>query len=348
MNGTIIFIFFVVLLLSFVKSQKALFISFLCLLWMLSLRTNEIPDTDVYQWMYNDPIYRMEFNEPGYLLLGYVFKLLTGADFIAFSIFFSILCLSLWYWGIKRLFPKDQNIGVIFLLFLSFFGFFYFGITIRNCLSEILILCGITFYIRNKGAKRNLYFILFVLFAFSIHLSAAFFLFFLLFIKYKMSLRRYYIVLFVCFILWFLSGSTWSRGIVAEISHIPVFEKLEHYSSSMAEAPNMFSLQVLINWVISFFSLWCYRFIYPRYKSIYVCFLRINMLGLLILSLVWSIPASYRFYNMSFFFNFILIYLMIYKNKRIKNEINKTTYAIGVSVVYFAILLYSVPEMLIY
>ena len=117
---------------------------------------------------------------------------------------------------------------------------------------------------------------------------------------------------------------------------------------SQEKHPNMLSLQIIMNFFISYFSIRCRRFILPIFKKTYDCFLKINMLGLITMSLIWSIPTAYRFYNMFFFYNFILIYLFVFKNIRIRNNTMKNSILLGVSFVYFAILLYSVPEMLIY
>lgn len=348
MNGTVIVIFIVVLFLSLMKSQKALFLSFICLLYMLSLRTSEIPDTDVYKWMYDDPFSRMDYNEVGYLFLGYFFKCITNAEFIVYYLFISILCLLLWHKATKKLFPNEKEMGVLFLIFLSFYGFFYFGITIRNCLSELLILCGLVFYITNKGTKRIILYLLFALFAVFIHKSALFFFVYLLLINRKITTSGYYSIFIACIFIWLLSGIGISRGIIGELSHMSMLEKLDGYATSREASPNMFSLQIILNLIISFLLIKYRRFILPVFKKKYDCFLKINMIGLLTMSLIWSIPTSYRFYNMFFFFNYIPLYLMIFKNGRIRNNRMKYSISVGLSLVYFAILLYSVPAILLY
>lgn len=348
MNGTIIFIFIIVLLLSFVKSQKALLVSFICLLWMLSLRTSEIPDTDTYKWMYDDPFSRMDYNEVGYLFLGYIFNLITNADFIVYNIFVSVLCLFLWFLSVRRLFPAENKIGILFLIFLSFYGFFYFGITIRNCLSNLLIFYGISLYLTKKSKLRIVLYLVIVLLAVFIHKSALFFFVYLLIINRKISTSGCYCIFGLCVLVWLFSGIGISRGIIGELSHISFLDKLDGYAESREASPNMLSLQIIMNFFISYFSIRCRRFILPIFKKTYDCFLKINMLGLITMSLIWSIPTAYRFYNMFFFYNFILIYLFVFKNIRIRNNTMKNSILLGVSFVYFAILLYSVPEMLIY
>lgn len=348
MNCNIIIVFFVILFITLYKPKISFILGSLCLLWMLSLRTNEIPDTDVYKWMYDDPFSRMDYNEVGYLFLGYGFKSITNADFIVYNLFVSSLCLVLWYIGIKRLFPNENKIGIPFLIFLSFYGFFYFGITIRNCLSSLLIFYGVSLYLTKKSKLRIVLYLVIVLLAVFIHKSALFFFVYLFIINRKISTSGYYGIFGLCVFVWLFSGIGISRGIIGELSHISLLDKLDGYAESREASPNMLSLQIIMNFFISCYSIRCRRFILPILKKTYDSFLKINMLGLITMSLIWSIPTAYRFYNMFFFYNFILIYLFIFKNIRIKNNKMKNSIFLGVSVVYFAILLYCFPVMLIY
>ncbi len=348
MSGHIILVFVIIAFLALLNKKWGLLVSFALLIWMLSFRTNEIPDTEIYQWMYDDPISRLDYNEIGFLFLGIGFKMATGAEFIVFYLSLVGVCLALWYFGSKKILPDDEHFGMLFLIFLSFFGFFYLGITIRNCLSEVLILCGLGFFLRLKGWKRIFFYLLFVVLAMFIHRSAAFFLLLLPLIRVKISTSGYYRIFALCVILWLLSGSALSRGIVGEISKLSMFSKLDNYSSSAESAPSMLSLQILINWIVSYFAIRSQNSIETKYRSIYNYFLKINMMGLFTLSVIWSVPTSYRFYNMFFFFNFILIYLIIFHNNRITKKKSKSIYSLSISAAYFAILLHSFSFLLLY
>lgn len=348
MSGHIILIFSLVALLALLNKKWGLLICFAALLWMFSFRTNEIPDTANYMWMYDNPISRLDYNEIGYLFLGIGFKALTGAEFTAFYLTLVGLCMVLWFVGSKKLLPENECIGMHFLIFLSFFGFFYLGITIRNCLSEVLILCGLGFFFRLKGWKSVFFYLMFVLLAMFIHRSAAFFLLLLPMIRIKISTKGYYSIFFACIFLWLVSGSELSRDIVGEISKLSMFSKLDNYSSSSEASPSMLSLQILINWIVSWLAIKSRPTIESKYSSLYSSFLKINMMGLFTLSVIWSVPTSYRFYNMFFFFNFILLYLMIFHNRRIKNLRTQNMYAFSISIAYFAILLHSFPVLLLY
>lgn len=344
----IIIVFFILIVLALINRKWAVWLAFLLLVWLFSFRTNEIPDTQIYIWMYDDPISRLDYNEIGYLYLGYIFKMYTDADFIAFYLTLVSICLIVWNLSMNNLLDKKEQWGVLLLLFMSFMGFFYLGITTRNCLSEVIVLFGISLYLLLKGWKRYLLYFLCVVLAMLIHRSAAFFLLLIPLFKLKISTPTYQTLYFVCLIIWLLMGSLISRVLVGDLSNIGMFSKLENYSTSAEASPSIISFQILSNWLLSFLAIRNKNNIETGYQKVYISFLKINFVGLFTLSLIWSVPTSYRFYNMFFFFNFILIYLMIFHNKRVKATNVKYSIAIFVSVLYFAILLHSFPEILAY
>ena len=187
MNSHIIFIFIVILFISLSKKKAALFLCFALVLWLFSFRTNEIPDTEVYHWMYDDPISRLGHNEFGFLLIGYIFKTITNADFIVYYLALVGICLFLWYYGSRKLLDGNEHWGMLFLIFISFFGFLYMGVLIRNCISELLVFSGLVFLINERGKKSHILYIMFVLIATSIHKSSIIFLLLIPLLRIKIS-----------------------------------------------------------------------------------------------------------------------------------------------------------------
>lgn len=348
MSSHIVLVFIAIIFLALLNKRWGLFLAFSLLVWMFSFRTNEVPDTATYQWMYDDPLSRLDVNEIGFLYLGILFKTLTGAEYQTFYTCLVVLCLILWYFATRRILANDTDLSRLLLIFVSFYGFFYLGIATRNFLSEILVLNGLGFFISLKGRKRILIYLIFVALAVLIHRSAAFFLLLLPLIKIKISNKGYYRLFFVCLFLWLVSGSSVSRGIVSMLSNVSMFAKLDNYSSSAESAPSILSLQILINWIISFFLIRSRTYLDRKYYVIYNYFLKVNMIGLVTLALIWSVPTSYRFYNMFFCFNFILLYLSIFHNRKIRTVKDKSIVSILISIVYFGILLHSFPEILFY
>lgn len=348
MDGNIILVFLLIILVTLFSKKRSVFICFAVLLWLFSFRTNEIPDTETYGWMYEDPISRFGYNEFGYLFVGYVFKIVTDAEFIVFYLTMVGVCLLLWYYGSRKLLPNNEHFGMLFLIFISFFGFLYMGVLIRNSISELLVLCGLSMFITQNGKKRYILFLLFIGIATLFHKSSLFFLFFIPLFRIKISTIAYYRLFLICVTVWMISGVGLAKDIVEEISKISMFSNYEKFATSSELSPNMFSLQVLISIFISYCAIRNNEKIESGYKIIYNYFLKINMVGLVVLSIIWSLPTSYRFYNMFFFFNYILIYLMIFQNERIRTMSKQLFYSVSISVVYFLILLHSFSFMLLY
>ena len=348
MSGHILFIFIIVVFLAILNRRWSLFLGLVLLLWFFSFRTNDIPDTEVYEWMYNDPISRMDYNELGFLLLGYLFKAVTGAGFMTYYLFLIGSCFLLLFFASRRLLQGEEHFGMLLLIFLSFYGFFYMGVTIRNCISEVLVLCGISLYLTTERKWRLFLFLLFVGMASVIHKSSLFFLLLLPLWIVKIPDNAYNRIFMTCIIVWLISGTGIAREIVGRISEISMFSNYEKFSTSSEASPNLFSLQVLISLMVSFYAIRYKNLINPDYQTTYNFFLKINILGLMVLSIIWSLPTSYRFYNMFFFYNFILIYLMIFHNDGIELIKDKMAISLSVCVAYYAILIHSFSFMLMF
>ena len=348
MSSHIIIVFIFVLAVALISRRYGLIPIFVSLLWLFSFRTNEIPDTSVYSWMYEDSMSRMDVNEIGYLYICNLVNTYAGIDLVTFFLIQIAFCLIVWYNITKRILTDETDFGMCFLLFVAFYGFFYFGVTTRNALSEILVLCGFGNFLVLKNKKRYYFYFLFILLASLIHRSAAIFIVLLPILKSKPSTSLLFRCYFLCVVFWLLGGAGISRGIVDEFSKISLFSKLENYSTSKETVPSMLSLQILINLVLTFVAIAQKKFINEEYRNTYRYFLNLNMIGLVTLSLIWPVPTSYRFYNMFFFFNYILLYLLIFQNKNFKLRGVKSIMAVFVSIVYFATLIHAFPFMLIY
>lgn len=348
MGGHIIIIFLLIILMAFVSKKKGLIVSCIGLLWLFSLRTDEIKDTVNYITMYEDPLSRLDFSEIGYLMIGMWFKTLTNADFIVFYLTVVAFCLVMWYFITQKFLEKEAYFGFCFLLFICFNGFLYLGVVTRNALSEILLLIGVWFYIKSDSRKSRWGFIAFIVLGALIHRSAAVFLLLMPIIKLKLSDKTRLNFYFICVFIWLVVGAVVSQYVINLFQRIDYFSKLENFSIYEEKSPSLFSLQILSNVILSFMAIYVKPFIRAQYKYIYTCFLNINMAGFFVLVLLRPIPASYRFYNMFFFFNYILLYLMIFENSKIKTVSGRKIMALVVSLAYFAILIHSFDFLLLY
>ncbi len=348
MDGNIVFVFLLIIVVALLNRKWGGLLGVIALLWLFSFRTIEIPDTDMYQWMYDDPISRIGYDEIGYLFLGYIFKSATNAEFIVYYLVMVGFCLFLWYNSSRRILSNKEHWGMLFLIFISFFGFLYMGVLIRNCISELLLLCGLSLFITNSGKKKYIFYMLFVLLATLIHKSSIFFILLIPLFRHKVSTRKFYCFFVICIIIWLISGVGFAKHLISEISKVSMFSGYDRYATSTEASPNMLSLQVLMSLFVSFCAIKNNKYIKIDYKKAYECFLKINMVGIFLLSIIWSLPTSYRFYNVFIFFNYVLIYLMIFQNIKIASKGKQIICSLSISIVYFLILLHSFPFLLLY
>ena len=135
----IIWVFIALIILSTFKKRIWLHIGFLILAYMFSTRPFDIPDTDMYLRDFEDPYveYIQNSLEPGFWSLDVFFGHLFPISFNQFLFVLTLFMMELWYYTTKRILPY-ACFGFCFLIFMSYNGFFYFGVTLKNAMSLVI------------------------------------------------------------------------------------------------------------------------------------------------------------------------------------------------------------------
>ncbi len=339
-NIFIAFIFVVVF--AAIRSKRIIHICFLGIAYFFSLRSELIPDTEVYMRMYEDP-FNLGFQETFeyvYLVFCYLFKSITGANFSTFYFVLTFICLELWVAVTNKLFQNKENINEIFLLFISFYGFFYLGVTIRNAVSLLVVYYALVKYIQEKGRRKTTSYCIWVLIASFFHISALIYLFLIPIYKLRFSSRQLIYFWGLSVFLLSFSSVVFAQGLFSQLSQLALLSKLEGYTDETDMYTHAFSLQTITSLLVSLIVFAQKKYIDNSYRQMYNIFTNINLVGLIVLSLLWMIPVSYRFYGMFFFFNFVLLYLSFYHNVSIKKRSLSFFFTCGISIVYFFSLIY--------
>lgn len=342
----IVYSYLFLVLISLISKRKLILLSFASLVFFFSFRTEWIPDTTNYMEMYDKPETH-QTSEYGYRLLGDMFGQVTGADFMVFYLTLVSAMLLIWFFGTRKILAKE-NYTILLLLLFSFNGYFYFGVTIRSAITSILVYAAFCFFLQgNQRYKWTIYFILVIL-ASLIHKSAFFFLPLIFFANIKLKGFHLYLIYGLCVVFWFISGFDFAKGILSSLSQFEMFDKLDKYTTDSLANNNMFSLQNLAAFLTMFICVFQTKNIERDYRNIYLFFLKINLVGLLVMSLFWHVSTAYRFYNMFFFYNFIIVYLVAFHNNKIKYSLIKYSIVMVISIMYFVTLIYSNPFFLLY
>ena len=285
-------------------------------------------------------------SEYGYRLLGDIFRQLTGADFMAFYIFVVAIGLLIWLLCTRKLFHQERY-GILLLLFMPFYGYFYFGVTIRNALAEIIVYGAFVTFLLAKRYRWILYVSLVILASF-IHRSSLAFLIVIFFANANLKSFHLLVIYGLCVCFWLMSGFDFAQGVLLQISQLDVLSKVSHFANRSLMNTNMFSLQNIVAFIMMLLCIMQKDCITSRYQRIYSFFLNVSLVGLFVMSLFWHVPTAYRFYNMFFFFNFPILYLVTFHNKLVNINLLKYSFAVLFSIIYFSTLIYCNPFFLLY
>lgn len=340
---------FLTLFFSVINKKWFVHFLFITLSYILAMGSSLIPDRDNYLEIYNEPyaINHIGNFEYAFLMLCYFFHFVLEIEFKDFLFILFFISFEIWFIITNQIFKKD-NIFIAFALFMSFYGFFYFGIVIRNMVALIFLYAAFYFFLLKSGALKYIMFFVFCLLAYEFHRISGVFLLLIPLLNIKIPQRSLF-WLFLLSIIIMLTGSlSFIQIIVKESLQIEGFDRVEHYVNSTDTGASIISVQILFNFIISMLLLMQRVNIDEGKKHIYDFFLNLNIMGLLVMAICWKMPSAYRLYNYFFFYNFIPLFcIFFYTNSKLMYRLRYIG-SILLSFVYLIILIYCNPFMLLF
>lgn len=320
----------------------------LFLAYFFSTRNENVPDTLNYLYKYEHSLVLMvnENLEFGMSLLSYISNDLFAISFSNFIFILTLVLLELWYWTSNRLFPKG-HIGHMIILFMSYFGFFYLGITLANAIA--LIICYTAFSIIVGNRKHSLlYGCILISIGMIFHKSSILFLLAIPIVKLRFSNQTIFLWIFASLFL-------------ASINFLPIMDNVlkfvqdyvsdfEEYSNTYEEKKqgSLLTITFLMDLIITVIALIGKKYVVVEKQQIYSNYLNIVLIGLSLYCVLWKSGGITRIAGVFFFYSFILFYLLIHHNKHNFRPLQKAFFTIGVSIFYIFVLLYSQSEILNY
>lgn len=286
------------------------------LCFLFSGRSSLVPDTLNYEAIYNQNIASDDNIEIGFLYLCCLFKNL-GFSFREFLFIITLLCLeSVYYYS--TFFTSKGNAGTIILLLISYFGLYYYGIVLRSAIAITLCYCGIVNSLRKRSFLSKLSLILIIIIASTIHISTV--LFILVFIAF-FKIPSYLLKTIICLSIFFLT-STSVIPISQYIYSLTIAlnaTRLTHYANMLETSDGA----GILSWLYVLISILGVKFRNSLLTKgidnyIYNCFLNLYIFGSLINSILWQIPGGSRVSMQFLFFEFIIIYFLIFRIGLIK------------------------------
>lgn len=362
MNFVLIFILFLFFLCCSFKTscrsneKKCVLLYILSVGLIIACRGEDVPDTLGYLDYYNeiDAADFSHFNyylfEPGFQFFTHVVKIVVGnvPAVYFFIIVFIISCL-LWD-AIQRILlnlQKNNRLGsaiklpvlYAFVLFYSYYGIFYGGITIRAGIAMSLYLETLSLLCKERLYKKDVLFIsiLFVL-AFLFHVSSVVYLPIILIFRFTkpLSKKGYLLILLFCSVLFFSRINMVVLNNVSSILSSLVMRtensdlsKFSLYTDALVDSTQKISFKYVFQLLSGFV------FLYGNLKEkIYYCFLNIYILGVVLGAVFAPISMMYRILDFFYIITFILYTLLFLSLK-----FHKNIFYISCGLVFFQLIL---------
>lgn len=344
----IIYIFIVLVLFSFFDKKIFSHLAFLLLAIMFSGRNDLILDTETYLLHYTEPYtsWVSDTTEMGFVMTNIFFGHILSVDFSIYLFVLSFVMMEIWYYTSRKLFPYE-SMGLLFLLFMSYNGFFYYGVTLRNALSLMICYVALMVFIISKSRLRIIYYTLLIFLSMLYHRTSFFFLILPILDYLKISRRGLRIWLFADVLFLIFGGVSFLFGFSQLFMNVGGLDKYEQ-DFDMYNESSMFSLWFIMNIIVSLFLVYGRRYVVEDCLHRYDFFLKMVLLGLSINCIGWQMSIIQRLAGSLYFFNFIPLYIIIFKSSLFKEERKKKFVTICISLFCFIVLLYCQSFLLFY
>jgi hypothetical protein len=313
---------------------------------------NGTPDTlpyfDDYNSLKTDHLYTLgNVNtfykyEYGYTLISQIFKIVFGDNIRIFFGFLAFINLVLIYFSFKRIL-KNQNLinesilisensddsnfsykkilfAPMFSIYISYFGFMYSGIVLRQGIALSIFLSASSLLMYRKYFWGILLMIVLMFFHNMAILSLL--ILFFIFTKFTFKKTTYYIYLTLVFCLYLtkfynviaaqVSAYLYDKFNLGFLSISP--EKITAYLGNTNGKLSSYSLSILVNFIFSFIAI---RLIDSEDKFQHKL-LQINLFAISALSLLAGILALSRAIDYYSMFNILLFYIIIFNKETTK------------------------------
>lgn len=344
-----IFIVFILLIIFNALNKKSLIhVGVLMLAYMFSTRPMDIPDTEIYLRDFENPYedFIAASLEPGFWSLNVLFGDILHISFSQFFFVITFFLMELWYYTTKKLLPYGK-LGYCFLIFMSYNGFFYVGVTLRNAISLIISYYAVSLLLI-EGKVKYVKYVCVIIVAFLFHRTALLFLILPLFLFFKLSsnlIRRWLVLDIIMLVLGGFISDLGSHYISSPAGGL---DKYEETLTVEGSGSSLVSIWFIMNLMITFIIVKCRRYVDVEVIKLYDIFFIISMIGFSVNCIAWNLGIIQRLAGAFYFFNFIPLYLIAFHSDYLRFKKQKMLFANAVSIFCFIVLLYCQSFMIYY
>lgn len=329
--------------LQFNKRTKFLIYTFLYI-WIVALlsflRSDNIPDTLEYKEIYL--FQSMEdIVETGFMFINKSF-LSFGVSFHLFLFIYVSVLFCCYFLCTRKL---VNNVHLAFLVFLPYFGFYYFGIIIRVALAISICYIGIIYLLNHKTKYGVFVYCIVVTIAFFIHQTAILFYILPLVGFVNIKKKYLYLILGLGILFPFLSLQNQILTQLETISQVLSFSpRFQKYIDRADISSQMYGLSKIKFGLCGILFVYLKDYISTDKLKTYNFFLNTYCIGTILTLMFYFVPAGGRLGEIFIFFEFILL-TFLYEYSSLNKRIVLTALFLNILIEYtmFARL---VPEMI--
>lgn len=303
---------------------------FLMLSLLFGSRPMGVPDTvnyyNIFQYSMEDSMFGYEY---GYRVLNYWCHDVLGLSFHLYLFLLSLVMLEIWYFCTRKMVP-NAHFGLMLLLYISFYGYYFDGVVTRNALAIMICYIGILILFTSRKKIKFIVYVLLVLLAVTQHTAAILFLI-APFLFRKFGNKFIYGWLIVNFLLIFVSSSGLVEGILGRFIIYDEFSRFSHYGDGSYENQQGLSILFILNFAMSVICAVFRNKVYDKRKTVYNVFLNLFLFGVTLDCATWTLSTASRLGAQFICFNFVPLYLLFCES----SLINKFTGRIAVYLLSF-------------
>lgn len=302
-----------------------------------SLRGSEIPDTDEYEYIYNN-LSAYDNIELGFQFVINLFRSFDFSFFV-FLLFVNVFLVLFWFLIMSH---EIYDLSFSFWMYYSYIGLFYYGIITRASIAITICLYALCFLINRKTVKA--YFVYFFLISISLIFHQTMLVFYLFPCWIFKNIKTRYLICFLllsCFIP-YLNIQYYLLDFIYYVLSIFSFNRFDNYIQKAFFQPQdllftFFSIKILIE---SFVLLYMRKYVLRCNLLKYNAFLNTYILGFFLLILLGFFPSAGRLALIFLFFEFFMFSILWDDMKTLK--VNRTI-LIFFPILNFIVFLYRFP-----
>lgn len=305
-----------------------------------SLRGSEIPDTDEYEYIYNN-LSAYDNIELGFQFVINLFRSFDFSFFV-FLLFVNVFLVLFWFLIMSH---EIYDLSFSFWMYYSYIGLFYYGIITRASIAIIICLYALLILINKKNIKSYISYFILVSVSLLFHQTMLVFYLFPFWLFKHIRTKYLFCFLFLSCFVPYLNIQYHLLDLIYYIISLFSFNRFDNYIQNAFFNPYDLSFSLLSTKFLieAFFLLYMRKYVLHSNMLKYDAFLNTYIIGVFLLLLLGFFPSAGRLALIFLFFEFLMFSILWNDMKELK--LNRMVLVLS-PILNFIVFLYKFPMFL--